>query len=294
MSLKYPVFFHYNISTEGPLFSGLFFHKEFEEMITGVTNPRMKQVVAWQQKARERRRDKVFLAEGVKMFLEAPPDWIMEVYLTEALFEKQKANQAFKDRLKAVGYELVSEEVFSRISDTQTPQGILCVLRQPEYELSDLLKGENPLLIVLENLQDPGNLGTILRTGEGAGISGVIMSNGTVDIFNPKVIRSTMGSVYRVPFLYTSDLQEILHKLQNAGVRTFAAHLKGKQYFQETGFRGPCAFLIGNEGNGLTDEISQCAGEYIKIPMEGKVESLNASVAASLLMYEAYRQRHLS
>ena len=106
-------------------------------MITGVTNPRMKQVVAWQQKARERRRDKVFLAEGVKMFLEAPPDWIMEVYLTEALFEKQKANQAFKDRLKAVGYELVSEEVFSRISDTQTPQGILCVLRQPEYELSD-------------------------------------------------------------------------------------------------------------------------------------------------------------
>lgn len=262
-------------------------------MITSLSNAKMKQVVSWQQKSKERRRDKVFLVEGVKMFLEAPADWIMEVYLTEALYEKNKDNDQFVKKLEYAGYELVSEEVFERISDTQTPQGILCVLHQPEYDLDSLLKAENPLFVILENLQDPGNLGTILRTGEGAGITGVIMSNGTVDIFNPKVIRSTMGSVYRVPFLYVKDLEEILPILQKKGIKTYAAHLKGVNYYQEAKFDGPSAFLIGNEGNGLTDSVSNLAGEYIKIPMEGKVESLNAAVAASLLMYEAHRQRHI-
>lgn len=262
-------------------------------MITSLSNAKMKQVVSWQQKSKERRRDKVFLVEGVKMFLEAPTDWIMEVYLTEALYEKNKDNDPFVKKLEYAGYELVSEEVFERISDTQTPQGILCVLHQPEYDLDGLLKAENPLFVILENLQDPGNLGTILRTGEGAGITGVIMSNGTVDIFNPKVIRSTMGSVYRVPFLYVKELEEILPILHKKGIKTYAAHLKGVNYYQEAKFDGPSAFLIGNEGNGLTDTIANLAGEYIKIPMEGKVESLNAAVAASLLMYEAHRQRHI-
>lgn len=252
-------------------------------MITSVSNARVKQVIQWKTKAKERRKDKVFLIEGAKMFSEAPPDWVQEVYVSED----------YESRTHT-GYEVVSNEIFAKMSDTQTPQGILAVLKQPEYHLEDLLQMPCPLFVVLENLQDPGNLGTILRTGEGAGITGVIMSSDTVDIFNPKVIRSTMGSIYRVPFLYEENLLETIKKLQEKSVKTYAAHLQGKDYYDSFSFREPTAFLIGNEGNGLTEALSKEAGQYLKIPMEGKVESLNAGVAAALLMYEAHRQRNIS
>ncbi len=259
-------------------------------MITSMSNPRVKQVLQWQTKAKERRRDKVFIAEGPKMFEEAPEKLIREVYVSEGFAG------ACGDKLARVGYEEVSEEVFRKMSDTQTPQGILAVLRQPSYDLQEILRngrdGEQPLLfVVLENLQDPGNLGTIIRTAEGAGVTAVIMSSNTVDLFNPKVIRSTMGSVYRVPFLYEENLLHTLEILQEHGVRTYAAHLQGKTYYDSFDLREPTAFLIGNEGNGLTEELARAATAYLKIPMEGKLESLNASVAAALLMYEAHRQR---
>ena len=120
------------------------------------------------------------------------------------------------------------------------------------------------------------------------------MTSQTVDIFNPKTIRATMGSIYRVPFIYIEDIKEILDSLHNAGVKTYAAHLQGKTYYDSFSFREPCAFLIGNEGNGLRKTTADLAGDYLKIPMEGKVESLNAAIAASLLMYEAHRQRQLT
>ena len=263
-------------------------------MLTSVANARVKQVVQWQTKAKERRKDKVFLAEGLRMCEEAPIDFIREVYLTVDMQEKAKQNTVLWEKLEKAGYELVSDEVFSKMSDTQSPQGILTVLKQPSYTLEELLKkgGESPLFVITENLQDPGNLGTILRTGEGAGITGLIMSKQTVDIFNPKTIRSTMGSIFRVPFLYVEDLPQTMTILREAGVHTYAAHLKGKDYYQSETFDGPTAFLIGNEGNGLTKEIADMAEKYIKIPMEGQVESLNAAIAAALLMYEAHRQRH--
>ena len=186
---------------------------------------------------------------------------------------------------------MMQDTVFRAASDTQTPQGVLCIVRRREYELEELLQEDNPLLLLLENLQDPGNLGTILRTAEGAGVTGVILSKGSVDLYNPKTIRSTMGSVYRVPALYTEDLGEIAELLRDRGIRTFAAHLRGKHFYDQEDYRGGTAFFIGNEGAGLTEELSSKADTLIRIPMEGKVESLNAGVAASLLTYEAYRQR---
>lgn len=260
-------------------------------MITSTANAKVKQIVQWQTKAKERRKDKVFLAEGIKMFEEAPEDSVLEVYLSQDVAEKIKAQAALMKKLNSTGYEIVSSEVFSKMSDTQTPQGILTVLKQPEYQLEELLKQQNPLFVVLENLQDPGNLGTIIRTGEGAGITGVIMSNQTVDIFNPKTIRATMGSIYRVPFLYVNDLAETLQRLHQKEIHTYAAHLKGETYYDAFSFREPTAFLIGNEGNGLQKATADMAESYLKIPMEGQVESLNAAVATALLMYEAHRQR---
>ena len=117
------------------------------------------------------------------------------------------------------------------------------------------------------------------------------MNKTTVDLFNPKTIRSTMGSIYRVPFFVAEDLEETMQELKEKGVKLYAAHLKGTMQYDEPDYTGATGFLIGNEGNGLSDEIANLADTYIKIPMEGKVESLNAAISASLLMYEANRQR---
>lgn len=262
-------------------------------MITSNANPKVKQIVQWQNKAKERRKDKVFLAEGIKMYEEAPEESVLEVYLSLDVEEKLKEKEEIWEKLQRTGYETVSTEVFAKMSDTQTPQGILTVLKRPEYQLDELLTKKNPLFVILENLQDPGNLGTIMRTGEGAGVTGVIMSQGTVDIYNPKTIRSTMGSIYRVPFLYVDDLMVTMDKLHEKGIHTYAAHLKGETYYDAFSFCEPTAFLIGNEGNGLSKEIADKAESYLKIPMEGQLESLNAAVSAALLMYETHRQRNL-
>lgn len=262
-------------------------------MLTSTSNAKVKQIVQWQTKAKERKKDKVFLAEGLRMCEESPVELVKEVYLTEDMLEKAKGDKALWGKLKKTGYETVSRDVFAKMSDTMSPQGILTVLRQPEYHLEELiLASDTPLFVILENLQDPGNLGAIIRTGEGAGITGVIMSRQTVDIFNPKTIRSTMGSIFRVPFLYVDDLADTIGTLKANHIRVYAAHLKGTEYFHDTAFNEPCAFMIGNEGNGLQKETADLADKYVRIPMEGKVESLNAAIAASLFMYEAYRQRH--
>ena len=265
-------------------------------MITSTANPRIKQLVKWQSKARERRRDGIFVAEGEKMFAEAPEGLIREVYLETELEEKLKAGSTEKDRmlfnkLRQVGYEAVTLEVMRHAADTQTPQGILTVLTQPSYEIKEVLSDPEGLYLLVEDLQDPGNLGTIFRTAEGAGVNGILLSGGTVDLFNPKTIRSTMGSVYRMPFFYIESMEQAFSLLREKGISTYAAHLQGKSYYNEFSYRKGTAFLIGNEGNGLKQETAQAADYCLKIPMEGKVESLNAAISAAILLYEAHRQR---
>lgn len=260
-------------------------------MITSPSNARVKQVVQWQNKARERRQAGIFLTEGFKLFQEAPEESIREIYLSEDAMSRQELEGGLREKLQRIGYETVSGEVFKKMSDTDTPQGILCVVRRPEYTLDQLLNTRSPLLVVLENLQDPGNLGTILRTGEGAGITGVILGRETVDIFNSKTIRATMGSVFRVPFVCVEDLAWTIGAIRERGVRTYAAHLSGRSCYDGFSFQGGTAFLIGNEGKGLSAEITALADDLLRVPMEGRVESLNAAVATSLLIYEARRQR---
>lgn len=264
------------------------------QKITSPANGRIKRLIQWNQKAKQRQKDNIFLVEGRKMFEEAPREWLLEVYFSESYYDKwseQITQDIQKGYLKSDNCCIVVEDVFKKISDTVTPQGVLCVLQRPTYTLETLLSLENPMLILLEDLQDPGNLGTIVRTGEGAGISGVIASRDTVDIYNPKTVRATMGSIYRVPVLYVEDLIEVIKQLKEHKITTYAAHLRGKQEYDECDYGRGTAFLIGNEGRGLKEETADCADEYLKIPMEGRVESLNASIAASLLMYEGKRQR---
>ena len=219
------------------------------------------------------------------MFFEIPKDRIEECYLTEGFEDK------YAEELKGWHYELISENVCKHLSDTKTPQGVIAVVRRTEPSIEELLhKEKNPCFFLLENLQDPGNLGTIVRTAEGAGVTGIIMNRETVDIYNPKVIRSTMGAIFRVPFVIADSLPEVIFRLKQNGVSVYAGHLKGDVFYKQD-YRDGSAFLIGNEGNGLTDEITALADYKIKIPMKGKVESLNAAVSATILMYETMRQR---
>lgn len=255
-------------------------------MITSSSNPRMKVIIQLNKKSKTRYEQRVFVVEGIKMCLEAPKGQIQQMYVSESFLADDKNRK----RLENYTYETVSDSVFSHISDTRTPQGILCLVKMPEYELEDLL-GQHPHLLVLENIQDPGNLGTMIRAGEGAGVTGIIMDKTTVDIFNPKTIRSTMGSLFRVPFYVTEDLQGTVGVLKERGVAMYAACLDGESLYDEPDYTLPCGFLIGNEANGLRAETAALADLQIRIPMEGKVESLNAAVASALLMYEASRQR---
>lgn len=254
-------------------------------MITSSSNQQIKKLSAWMKKAKLRREDKVFVVEGRKMFQEAPREWVRDVYVAES------AAMQMQELLQGYSYEIVSDSVFKSVSDTQTPQGILCVVQMPEYPLEALLQGEKTSLLLLESIQDPGNLGTMVRTGEGAGMTGIIMNKTTVDLFNPKTIRSTMGSIYRVPFYITDGLAETAKELKEKKISLYAAHLKGTMQYDEPDYTGASGFFIGNEGNGLSDDIAALADDYIKIPMEGKVESLNAAISASLLLYEVNRQR---
>ena len=244
-------------------------------MITSTGNARVKQLVTWQKKRKARDEEGVYIVEGIRMYREAPRAQVREVYVSEQFYSRYGEELG----LSAWGrqMEILSDHVFSHVSDTKTPQGILLVMEQRSCEICEML--------------DPGNLGTILRAGEAAGVTGVIMSHDCVDIYNPKVIRSTMGSVYRMPFVYVEHLPETLEVLAEAGIHSYAAHLKGKNSYDQEDYTRGTAFLIGNEGNGLRDEVADVAECYIKIPMCGEVESLNAAVASSVLMFEAARQR---
>ncbi|MGN1266326.1 MAG: TrmH family RNA methyltransferase, partial [Dorea sp.] len=240
-------------------------------MITSTSNAKVKYLVNLKKKRKIRDEERVFLVEGIRMFVETPKDKLLEVYVSESFYKKEK--KTVEQVLKGSGakMEIFSDTVFSYVSDTKTPQGVLCVVRQMNYSLNDIIKTGSiePQLLVLDNLQDPGNLGTILRTAEGAGVTGIVMSKETVDIYNPKVIRSTMGSVYRMPFYYAPDLLEAVNELKANGIQTYAAHLDGKHAYDEEDYKGACAFFIGNEGNGLRDEIADAADKYIRIPMCG-------------------------
>lgn len=270
-------------------------------MITSTSNQQIKNLSALIKKAKERKNQGLFVVEGPRMCLEAPFSWVDAIYVSESFHMDSKEWELLKEYMTAaqkegitIRYEVVSDSVFKAISDTQTPQGILAVVKMPKYELFELLKGDRTLLLVLESIQDPGNLGTMIRTGEGAGITGIIMNRTTVDLFNPKTIRSTMGSIYRIPFFIAEDLEETINEVKEAGVSLYAAHLKGKISYDVPDYTKACGFLIGNEGNGLSTEIADLASEYVRIPMEGKVESLNAAISASLLSYECNRQRRYS
>lgn len=256
-------------------------------MITSTSNEKIKHVTLLVSNAKARRKEGVFVVEGERIAREIPREALLECYVSDDFPSAKNLKEVF-------GYDvdpiIVSSAVFKKMSDTQSPQGILCVCRRRDTSAGDFVAARSSgelRLLILEGVQDPGNLGTMIRTAEGAGFDAVIADTDTVDVYNPKVTRSTMGSLFRVPVMYTHDLPGTVDMLKDSSVKVYAAHLDGNKSFDEEQYGSRTAFLIGNEGNGLSDEITQKADELIRIPMKGKLESLNAAVAAALLMYAA-------
>ena len=257
-------------------------------MISSTSNPRIKQLVQYKKKKKARDADQVFLVEGLRLAGEIPAEKLVEVYVTSAFKARE---QAFLSKLPSEKVIEVTDTVFAYAADTKTPQGVLGVVRQNAYSAQELIQNHHDFVMVLEDVQDPGNVGTILRSAEAAGVSSVILSENCADVYNPKTTRSTMGSIFRVPFAYTADLPGTVKKLKEQGTKIYAGHLKGSTSYDIIEYDKKVAILIGNEGAGLSEEISGLADDYIVIPMEGKVESLNAAISATILMFEVARRR---
>ncbi|MBQ7563432.1 MAG: RNA methyltransferase [Lachnospiraceae bacterium] len=289
-------------------------------MITSVTNPRLKNITKLLSLSKERRKQGLYVIEGPKLFLEAfeaVPESLGEVYISESFSERLEGQDMFsgpqqeklRSALLKTGYETVSDAVFKKLSDTKTPQGIVCVVRgaeisfEPERSKEELFSKEKDLLsgdgssvtgqvrsfrcLLLEGIQDPGNFGTMIRTAEAAGFDLIVADHGTADLYNPKTIRSTMGSVFRMRVAYAADFPGAISFLKEKGVTVYAAHLLGENFYDEEEYAEKTAILIGNEGKGLSAEVSALADRLVRIPMQGKTESLNAAVAAALLMFQS-------
>ena len=277
------------------------------EIINSKDNKRIKYIRSLLEKGNIRKKNHQFVVEGIKLVDEALEyGKVLEVVCAESLYDEIISGDLSGNRLlaendknitnyvkKGSSLLVVSDTVFKSMSETKTPQGILAVAEMPDYGLLDkgfleqaYTKNGKIKLLVLEDTADPGNLGTIMRTAEAAGVTGVIMGKGTVDIFNPKVVRSTMGSIFRLPFAYAEDLKETIRELKNQGISFYATHLKGEKSYKDIKYSDMSAILVGNEARGLSDEVADLADTYVLIPMQGKVESLNAAVAAALMMYE--------
>ncbi len=259
-------------------------------MITSRKNELVKDIRALMTKSSERKKRKCFIAEGLKMFREAPVTDIIKAVYSES-FGKDHEDVLNFIKENEIPFEILSDDVFSYISDTVTPQGIMTFIKKKHYETENLLKGEETFVLLLEATQDPGNLGAMLRSAEAAGASGIVMGTGTVDITSPKVVRASMGAVFRLPHLTCEDFCNTVIELKKNNVRIFATSPDTRKSLFDARLDGAVGFMIGNESNGLSDEAFELADELISIPMGGSIESLNAASAATLCMYEVFRRR---
>ena len=256
-----------------------------------VQNPLFKQIKSLQSR-KGRQENGLFMAEGLRLVREICPPWELKtLILTETFMARHEDWRVCCQRYPEAEIVVVEEDWMRQASDTQHPQGVMALVRLRETALVELLQQESPFLVILEDLQDPGNAGTILRTADAAGADGILCSEGTADFFSPKVVRASMGSIFHLPVVRTGQFREALLMLQRRGVMLAAAHLQASLSYDQADYRQGCGILIGNEGNGLREETANLARVRISIPQPGRAESLNASVAAGILMYEVVRQR---
>ena len=242
---------------------------------------------------KERRTRKLFLIEGIKMIGEClDNDYPMEsIIYCDGLLDMRGGEELFERIRDDRRLFKVSNRIYEEISDMETPQGILGIARFESNSTTDIEIGDNPFILLLDRVQDPGNMGAIIRTSDAFGIDGIIVTNGCVDTYNPKVVRATMGSIFRVPIYGVQNEIELINMFKDEGMALYVTALEGSMDIREVNFIRSCMLVIGNESSGVSRGIMELADNRVKIPMSGGAESLNVAVASSIIMYEGMRQR---
>lgn len=236
-----------------------------------------------------RKKRGLFVVEGFRAAKEAiNSDYAVEFIVLSDDFVKRYGEKIHEFEDVKV-YE-VPQKLYRTLSDTETPQGIMAVVRMKKFEIEDLCKG-NFIIVALDGIKDPGNMGTIIRTADAAGASGILAGKGCVDVYNPKVIRSTMGSIFHLPVVEEIDLQWAVEELSKRGAKIVVTSLGARKSYLDVDYTSPVVIVFGSEAEGVSKEILNMQSEQVKIPIPGKAESLNVAVASGILLYEAARQR---
>ncbi|MEG0568149.1 MAG: RNA methyltransferase [Clostridium sp.] len=248
-------------------------------------NKLVKKALKLKQK-KYRESENLFIAEGIR-FVECA---IENNSLEYILYSSKLYSTSGYERVLDSGVDTyeIEESVLESICDTVNPQGVIGVCRKSLYEVEDALGN---LVAIIDGVQDPGNMGTIIRTCDAAGVSGIVILKGTVDIYNPKVLRSTMGSIFHMPIVHIDSLLSIKSRLDEKNYNILATSLEAKLSLYDYDFSNNTAFILGNEANGVSSESFSLATDLIIIPMEGSAESLNVGVANGVIVYEALRQK---
>lgn len=261
-----------------------------EGKITSLQNSKVKQMIALQQKSSERRKKGHFVVEGwreVNHCLQAGYE-IINVFLCPSLFPDD-ISESLPNGLPHVE---VSPQVYEKMAYRGGTEGVLAMVRSKILRLEDLHLPENPLLIVIESVEKPGNLGAILRSADASGVDAVIVCDPLTDLYNPNLIRSSIGARFTVPCV-ACDSTSCIAFLRKRGIRILTAQLQDSHLYYHTDMRGATAIVMGTESTGLTQQWRDAADAHIRIPMLGQLDSLNVSVSAAILLFEAVRQRHL-
>lgn len=266
-----------------------------KEIITSSSNKTIKHIKSLQLK---KYRDEYgsFVIEGEKLVLEAL-DYKADISMI--LFSQSFGQTDRHEELVRsvdcgdISIYYAEDRVFKEACETDTPQGVIAVAEKWEYDLEAILKKPELCMVILHEIRDPGNAGTIIRTADACGLDAVLLSAGSVDLYNGKTIRSTMGSLFHIPVFQSMDTKKIVEALKNSGIMTIGADPHSSTDCIDLPYYNKTAIIIGNESQGLSDEIKGLLDANVKIPMPGRAESLNAGIAASIMMYElSIRKRH--
>lgn len=271
------------------------------DIITSLQNPRVKHVVTLQQKSAERRRAGLFIVEGQRELMHciAAGYHVDTIYYCPAIMEAGDRDDLHRSNADVDAAALlrqadtsveVTAAVYEKMAYRGTTEGVLALVRTRSLSLTDIEGHEQPLFVVLEKVEKPGNLGAILRSADAAGATGVIVCDPLTDLYNPNLIRSSVGAVFTVPTVCCSS-EECIAWLKGQGVSILTAQLQDSRLYYDTDMRRPTAIVMGTEATGLTPQWRQAADAHIRIPMLGQLDSLNVSVSAAILLFEAVRQR---
>lgn len=257
-----------------------------EGLITSVQNQKIKQLLALQEKSRLRRETGLFVVEGRRELEHC----LSAGFEPECLFICPEIGSSFADGFPGKRIE-VSKEVYSKIAYREGTEGVIAEIRAKERPLEKLELGENPLIAVLESVEKPGNLGAVLRSADAAGVDAVVICDPLTDLYNPNLIRASLGAVFTVPVAVCSS-DEAISFFKQRGISILTAQLQDSELYYDTPMTGPTAIVMGTESIGLSNVWREAADAHIRIPMSGELDSLNVSVSAAILLFEAVRQRN--